>query len=111
MKPRNPRAAIIFKDYSSAAGEAGKSSGTPVREAETAMQQDLDRLMTDRNLDALWITGPANHNPAMVYFTGVANVTRADLIKKRNEPPVLFPIPWSAKRRPGPVSAAETIMN
>jgi Xaa-Pro aminopeptidase len=57
------------------------------------MQQDLDRLMTDRNLDALWITGPANHNPAMVYFTGVANVTRADLIKKRNEPPVLFHYP------------------
>jgi Xaa-Pro aminopeptidase len=57
------------------------------------MKQDLDRLMTDRGLDALWITGPANHNPAMVYFTGVANVTRADLIKKRNEPPVLFHYP------------------
>jgi Xaa-Pro aminopeptidase len=57
------------------------------------MKLDLDRLMTDRNLDALWITGPANHNPAMVYFTGVANITRADLIKKRNEPPVLFHYP------------------
>jgi Xaa-Pro aminopeptidase len=57
------------------------------------MKQDLDRLMADRNLDALWITGPANHNPAMVYFTGVANITRADLIKKRNEPPVLFHYP------------------
>jgi len=61
--------------------------------AETDMKQDLDRLMADRNLDALWITGPANHNPAMVYFTGVANLTRADLIKKRNEPPVLFHYP------------------
>jgi Xaa-Pro aminopeptidase len=57
------------------------------------MKQDLDRLMTDRNLDALWITGPASHNPAMVYFTGIANITRADLIKKRNEPPVLFHYP------------------
>ena len=57
------------------------------------MKQDLDRLMADRDLDALWITGPANHNPAMVYFTGVANITRADLIKKRGEPPVLFHYP------------------
>jgi len=57
------------------------------------MKQDLDRLMTDRNVDALWITGPANHNPAMVYFTGVANITRADLIKKRGVPPVLFHYP------------------
>lgn len=62
-------------------------------EGEISMRQDLDRLMTDRDLDALWITGPANHNPAMVYFTGVANITRADLIKKRNEPPVLFHYP------------------
>ena len=57
------------------------------------MKQDLDRLMAERDLDALWITGPANHNPAMVYFTGVANITRADLIKKRKEPPVLFHYP------------------
>ena len=52
------------------------------------MKQDLDRLMQEKDLDALWITGPANHNPALVYFTGVANITRADLIKKRGEPPV-----------------------
>jgi Xaa-Pro aminopeptidase len=57
------------------------------------MKQDLDRLMQERNLDALWITGPANHNPALVYFTGVANITRADLIKKQGEPPVLFHYP------------------
>ncbi|MBN1440790.1 MAG: aminopeptidase P family protein [Anaerolineales bacterium] len=57
------------------------------------MKQDLDRLMQERDLDALWITGPANHNPSMVYFTGVANITRADLIKKRGDPPVLFHYP------------------
>jgi Xaa-Pro aminopeptidase len=54
------------------------------------MKQDLDRLMEERGLDALWITGPADHNPALVYFTGVANITRADLIKRRGEPPILF---------------------
>jgi Xaa-Pro aminopeptidase len=57
------------------------------------MKQDLDRLMRERGLDALWIAGPANHNPALVYFTGVANITRADLIKKRGAPPVLFHYP------------------
>jgi Xaa-Pro aminopeptidase len=54
------------------------------------MKKDLDRLMEESDLDALWISGPANHNPALVYFTGIANITRADLIKRRGEPPVLF---------------------
>jgi Xaa-Pro aminopeptidase len=57
------------------------------------MKRDLDQLMRERGLDALWIAGPASHNPALVYFTGVANLTRADLIKKRGEPPVLFHYP------------------
>jgi Xaa-Pro aminopeptidase len=57
------------------------------------MKMDLDRLMQERGLDALWITGPANHNPALVYFTGVANITRADLIKRRGEPPILYHFP------------------
>jgi Xaa-Pro aminopeptidase len=57
------------------------------------MKKDLDRLMQERGLDAIWISGPANHNPALVYFTGVANITRADLIKKRGAPPVLFHYP------------------
>lgn len=80
-------------DYSNTAEEGTTGFGKSAPGTEIAMKQDLDRLMADRDLDALWITGPANHNPAMVYFTGVANITRADLIKKRNEPPVLFHYP------------------
>jgi Xaa-Pro aminopeptidase len=57
------------------------------------MKQDLDRLMADRDISALWVSGAANHNPAMVYFTGIANITKADLIKKRGEEPVLFHYP------------------
>jgi Xaa-Pro aminopeptidase len=57
------------------------------------MKQDLDRLMIERGISALWITGPANHNPPLVYFTGVANITRADLIKKVSETPVLYHYP------------------
>jgi Xaa-Pro aminopeptidase len=54
------------------------------------MKTDLDALMQARGIDALWIVGPADHNPAMVYFTGVVHVSSADLIKKRGEPPILF---------------------
>jgi Xaa-Pro aminopeptidase len=46
------------------------------------MQQD--------NLDALLVVGAGFHNPAMVYLTGGANVTQAELLKARGRPPVLY---------------------
>jgi Xaa-Pro aminopeptidase len=49
--------------------------------------------MAAQNLDAILITGPAQHNPAMVYMTGEAHLTGADLIKKRGDEPVLFCYP------------------
>lgn len=54
------------------------------------MKSDLDTLMQSNNIDALLVTGPGQHNPAMVYMTGGAHLTTADLIKKRGEPPILF---------------------
>jgi Xaa-Pro aminopeptidase len=54
------------------------------------MKTDLDALMKEKELDALLITGPAQHNPAMVYMTGGGHLTTADLIKVRGESPVLF---------------------
>ncbi|MDD5466603.1 MAG: Xaa-Pro peptidase family protein [Anaerolineales bacterium] len=54
------------------------------------MKSDIDRLMRERNIDALLITGAAQHNPAMVYLTGIAKLTQADLIKKQGEAPVVF---------------------
>lgn len=54
------------------------------------MISDLDALMQDQEIDALLVTGPAKHNPAMVYFTGGGHISQADLIKKRGEDPVLF---------------------
>ncbi len=54
------------------------------------MKTDLDRLMQENNLDAILITGPAQHNPAMVYMTGGGHVSSADLIKRRGQTPVLF---------------------
>jgi Xaa-Pro aminopeptidase len=53
------------------------------------MKSDLDNLMEKNGLDALIITGAAQHNPAMVYLTGIAHMA-GDLIKKRGFDPVLF---------------------
>lgn len=57
------------------------------------MKKDLDALMAAQNLDVILISGPAQHNPAMVYMTGGAHLTGADLIKKRGEEPILFCYP------------------
>lgn len=46
--------------------------------------------MEAHNLDAILVTGPAQHNPPMFYFTGGVHLTTADLIKKRGGEPVLF---------------------
>jgi Xaa-Pro aminopeptidase len=57
------------------------------------MKTDLDALMQENDLDAILITGPGQHNPAMVYMTGGSHLTNADLIKKRGEQAVLFHFP------------------
>ncbi|MEW6405887.1 MAG: M24 family metallopeptidase, partial [Chloroflexota bacterium] len=54
------------------------------------MKSDLDRLMKKNNLDAILVTGPAQHNPAMVYLTGGGHMTGADLIKPRGGDPILY---------------------
>jgi Xaa-Pro aminopeptidase len=54
------------------------------------MKSDLEPLMQARNLDAILITGPALHNPAMVYMTGGVFVTVADLILKRGSNAILY---------------------
>lgn len=57
------------------------------------MKSDLQALMEARDLDALLITGDAFHNPAMVYFTGVAHVSDGILLLRRGEEPLLFANP------------------
>lgn len=54
------------------------------------MKSDLDRIMQERDIDALLITGPAPHNAPMYYMTGGGHLSKCDLIKKRGETPVLF---------------------
>ncbi len=54
------------------------------------MKNEIDERMLPQGVDALFVVGPAQHNPAMVYLTGGGHLTNADLIKKQGQPPVLF---------------------
>ena len=53
------------------------------------MKQDLEILMAQHGTDAIWITGPAQHNPSMVYMTGGGHVTNAALFKIKGQVPIL----------------------
>ncbi|HOW90862.1 MAG TPA: M24 family metallopeptidase [Anaerolineaceae bacterium] len=57
------------------------------------MKSDIDKLMKQHDIDVLFITGAAQHNPVMIYFVGTAHVSDAFLIKKRGHDPVLFHYP------------------
>lgn len=46
--------------------------------------------MHESGLDALLVAGPASHNPNKTYFTGLVHVTWGYLLKRRDDPPVLF---------------------
>ncbi len=54
------------------------------------MKNEIDSLMQKNEIDAILIFGAAQHNPAMVYFSGGGHITNADLIKKRGEKAILF---------------------
>ncbi len=54
------------------------------------MKQDLDALMRKHEINYLWISGPAQHNPNMVYFTGDCHVTNADLFYIPGQTPILL---------------------
>ena len=54
------------------------------------MRNEIDKLMQTAHGNALMVIGAAQHNPAMVYFTGVRHLTQAVLIKKYGEPVIIF---------------------
>jgi Xaa-Pro aminopeptidase len=56
------------------------------------MKTEIDELMKSNQIAALHITGAADHNPMMVYFTGLRHVSQGDLIKKPDEKGILFHI-------------------
>ncbi len=54
------------------------------------MKKDIEQVIKANNIDALWISGAAQHNPSMTYFTGSIHVTAADLFIIPGKQPVLF---------------------
>jgi len=57
------------------------------------MKSDLDQLLKNHQAKALWVTGPAQHNPAMVYLTGGGHMTQVDVIKRVGEESLLCHAP------------------
>ena len=53
------------------------------------MKKDIDILMEEQDIDALWVTGGLQNNADMVYFTGIHHVNQADLFKIRGRDPIL----------------------
>lgn len=54
------------------------------------MKSDLDRIMAERNLDALLVMGDASGNQVMNYLTGGAHLERALIVKRRGGPLTLI---------------------
>lgn len=54
------------------------------------MKADIDRLMAEAQLDALWVTGSAGGNPALDYFVGHAHLEDVHLFKPRGGRAVLL---------------------
>ena len=54
------------------------------------MRSDLDRLMDEGDLEALWVSGSAGGNPALDYFVGRVHLDDVHLLKKRGEPALLL---------------------
>ncbi len=53
------------------------------------MKTDINSLLKSNSIAAILITGAADHNPAMTYFLGNVHVSRAELIIKPGENPLL----------------------
>ncbi|PWH18522.1 MAG: hypothetical protein DDG59_06155 [Anaerolineae bacterium] len=54
------------------------------------MKADLDRWMQESQIDVIFVVGAAQHNPAMVYFTGRVHVSQAEFIKVVGKEPILY---------------------
>jgi Xaa-Pro aminopeptidase len=54
------------------------------------MKNEVQRLMSERDVDAIWVTGAGQHNPFMVYLTGAGHVTNADVVIAKGAEPVIF---------------------
>lgn len=54
------------------------------------MLSNIDKIMKEQNIDALWVMGSMKHNADMVYFTGVHEVKQVDLFKLSGKAPIVY---------------------
>ncbi len=54
------------------------------------MKSDIDRGMKEKDIAAILVRGPAQHNASMTYFTGLVHLTGGYLLKILGHAPVLF---------------------
>jgi len=54
------------------------------------MKRDIDRLMKERELDAILVAGKVHGNPAMYYMANGAGLMGGRVLQKRDEEPVLI---------------------
>lgn len=54
------------------------------------MKSDIDRVMKEKDIAAILVRGPAQHNASMTYFTGMVHLTGGYLLKILEHAPVLF---------------------
>ena len=54
------------------------------------MKRDIDRLMADRNLDAILVRGKVLGNPPLYYVMNGVHVTQAVVVKKRGAEPTVI---------------------
>ncbi len=54
------------------------------------MRTELDRILQEAGIDAIWVNGNLYNNPDMVYMTGIRHVNHADLFKRVGKEPTLF---------------------
>ena len=54
------------------------------------MKSEMNKLMKEQGLDALWVMGAGDHNPNMVYFTGLHHISIANLFILQGKEPILL---------------------
>jgi Xaa-Pro aminopeptidase len=61
------------------------------------MKSDLDRLMTERDLQAIVVTGDEHPSSARSYLANGARITHGEIIKKRGDAPILVVNPMEVE--------------
>ena len=71
------------------------------------MKSEINQLIENQGFDALWVMGAGDHNPNMVYITGLHHISVANLLVLKGKEPVL--VHQSMEREEAQKSGLRTI--